>query len=175
MLEGTPSKVLPKVVEPRKLAQLEAVFQGDIPIGELPRLSDAIVSADKVYAHLTFSIDEEGRKMLEGTVEGQAKIQCQRCMEAMDYTIKADVHLAVVWDEEQAKSLPKHIEPWVVPEPEAELYSILEEELLLALPIVAYHDYPCIDQSLLSAGEPEPDSSNEVENPFQILEKLKKD
>ena len=36
-------------------------------------------------------------------------------------------------------------DPWIVGDGAVDLYAQIEDELILALPIVAYHDYACVD------------------------------
>ena len=50
--------------------------------------------------------------------------------------------------------------------------SLPEEELLLNLPPVAYHEELCINEKLFSSGEPVV-VEQERKNPFQVLEQLK--
>lgn len=175
MLEGTSSKVLPRLLEPRKLAQLSAVFKGIVPGNHLSRLVDATVAVTQFRTELYFAVGDGGEKLMRGKIEGSVSLQCQRCLEPMDYSLGAAFNLAVVWDEAQAKSLPKYLDPWIVEEQEGDLYLILEEELLLALPVVAYHQQDCIDSSLLSVGEVPSETSHGADNPFDVLKKLKKE
>ena len=175
MLEGTPSKVLPRLLEPRKLATHDAVFTGAIPGDQLTRLAAAVVSVSQLSAQLNFTVGDTGEKLMRGEVKGRVAVQCQRCLEPMDYPIQVEFCLAIVWDEAQAKSLPRALDPWIVAEQEADLYLILEEELLLALPVVAYHEKPCIDLSMMSAGDDSGDTPQRANNPFDVLKKLKKE
>jgi len=48
---------------------------------------------------------------------------------------------------------------------------MIEEELLLSLPAVAYHSEPCLDSKLYSSGKPV--EVKETKNPFKVLEQLK--
>ena len=54
------------------------------------------------------------------------------------------------------------------------LERLIEEELLLALPMVAYHEHACVDASLYSSGESvEDEQEQQAPNPFKVLEQLK--
>ncbi|MBX2857450.1 MAG: DUF177 domain-containing protein [Cellvibrionaceae bacterium] len=175
MSEGTSSKVLPRLLEPRKLVQLGAVFKGIVPGDLLSRLADATVALPQFRAELHFVLGDGGERLMRGKIHGPAVLQCQRCLEPMNYTLSAEFALAVVWDEAQAMSLPKYLDPWIVTEQEADLYQILEEELLLSMPVVAYHEHHCIDSKLLSAGEAVSETSQQSDNPFDVLKQLKKE
>lgn len=172
MSDQAPEKRLPKLVEPRKLATAFANFQRFVHADDLPRLSEAVISIDRVAVNIDFGRDEQGRPELVGSIKAQLTLECQRCLEPMNYDVDRDIALAIVWDEAQAKALPKHLDPWIAGEDEADLAAILEEDILLALPVVARHAYDCLDASLLSTGD-----SEEVEdtkpNPFSVLAELK--
>ena len=69
--------------------------------------------------------------------------------------------------------LREHNEPVPVPLelPDEDRLVEIEEELLLSLPAVAYHEEPCIDSKLYSSGKPV--EVKKERNPFQVLEQLK--
>ncbi len=169
MSGGTPSKRLPQLVDPRKCAHLGSEYKGIIDADCLPRLNQATHSLGNLNASIAFSVDEENRKRLTGVLTVPVEVVCQRCLEPMALDLCADICLGIVWDEEEARSLPRDLEPWIVADSEADLYRALEEEALLELPVVAVHEYQCIDAELMSAGEPQ----EERENPFNVLAQLK--
>jgi len=154
MSEGTPLQRIPRSVIPRKLAHSGLCFQGLIRASDLPRLTASVVSVGEVLADVEFAINDEGKMVVIGWAKAELVLECQRCMAPMAPTVlEAEIHVAIVRDEDEAKQLLKSLDPWVVPEDEADLYALIEDELLLTIPVVAYHDEACIDQSLLSAGE----------------------
>ena len=51
--------------------------------------------------------------------------------------------------------------------------TLVEEELLLNLPVVSYHEELCIPSDLYSYGVEEPEQSQEQESPFSALADLK--
>jgi len=167
------AKTLPRQVDPRKFAQQGITLRGNIAVSALSRVAQAVVESDsKVNVDLVFGIDSEGRKTLSGTAQANLQVICQRCLEPMALEVESTLSLAVVWDEEHAAKLPKSLEPWILEEGAADLYEIIEEELLLNLPMVSYHEDACVDQAVFSVG----DDSIEPEtkpNPFQVLEQLK--
>jgi len=57
----------------------------------------------------------------------------------MALPVDADVRLAMVWGEEEIPSLPQRFEGIVVGEGLSDLYELLEEELLLAIPLAPRH------------------------------------
>lgn len=167
-------KVIPQYIEPRKFVAQSVVLIGAMDIGKVTRLSEASAMAKSVSLDLNFGYDEERRRVITGTIQADLSLLCQRCLEPMAYATEVDVSWAVVWDEDQAKQLPKRLDPWIAGEDTEDLYAMVEEELLLALPTAPAHETLCIDSSLLSSGEPVSEvSQDKKNNPFQALEALK--
>lgn len=173
MSEGTVLKSLPKLVDPRKLAQIGGEFHGILKLDHLPRLSEATESVEHIEAKLAFYFNDEGKRVLDGNIKASLTLQCQRCMGNLETQFDIPVYLMLVWDEEQAASLPKDRDPWIVGEGEHDLHSVLEEELLLAIPPVVYHDYECVAPEAFSVGDEASSKAESKPNPFSILEGLK--
>lgn len=176
-MPGPPSlKRLPRWVDSRKFAQQGVELEGRIPADELPRLSQAVTGIEgPITAKLRFDMEEGGLRTVKGPLRARVKTTCQRCMEETELEIVSQLSVGIVRSDEKAKQLPKSLEPWIVSgeTPEADLYEAVEDELLLDLPMVVYHDYQCIDENLYSAGETAEASTGEKQNPFQVLEQLK--
>ncbi|TVZ38972.1 uncharacterized protein P886_3359 [Alteromonadaceae bacterium 2753L.S.0a.02] len=183
MSEGAPSQPLPQLLDPRKFAQHDVKLAGIVPEDALPRLLNHKLehgcsdTPRNARATLQFFVDEQGRRCVSGEVLARVLMECQRCLEALEIEISTQVSLAVVWKEEDSRQLPANLEPWIVSEEQGDLYAILEEELLLAMPAVAYHDFQCIDASLLSSGQgtQEPAGEQTTQNPFGVLAALKQE
>ena len=164
-------KPLPRLVDPRKLAGQGARFSGSVPTVQMARLAAAVVSADDAAeAELDFGRDDEGRAMVQGKVELGVELECQRCLKPLAYRLAGKVALGIVWDLDGAKALPRQLDPWVIESESSDLYEMVEDELLLALPIAAYHDTDeCRGTGSYSTGK----VSDSAENPFGILAQLK--
>lgn len=177
-MSGPPlNKRIPRRVAARKFAHQDVVLEGEIAGQDLGRLAQAVESIDApVATWLHFGIDESGFRTLTGSVRAVVDLNCQRCMQPMAVEIESELAVSMVVSDEEARQLPKHLEPWLIDrdEVEADLYAVVEDELLLALPMVVYHDYPCIDENLYSSGEATESAAPESKpNPFQMLEQLK--
>ena len=173
MSEGATSKRLPRTLEPRKHAHFGSIYQGVLLAEDLPRVADSVHSIDEISVRLAFHIEEQGERAVNVDINGTVSVICQRCLKPVEYKVAIESLLAIVRDEEEAKQLPGRFDPWLVEEVEADTYELVEEELLLNIPVVAYHDYDCIDASLYKAGEIEQEQEEPRENPFQVLAGLK--
>lgn len=174
MSDGTPEYMIPREIEPRKFAQLGVLLKGGVPAQALPRLAQATLAVESVEAQLQFSLNEQSRAQVQGTVDARVQQQCQRCLEPVEVVLSCSVALTVTKSEQQAKDLAKELDAWLVPDDSGDLFAMLEEEILLALPYVVFHDYDCVDASLFQRGPASEASPEKAGNPFQVLEQLKK-
>lgn len=173
------SKALPRLIEPRKLALQGAHLEGVIELKSLERLAEAVNAVDQLpQVMVTFTSDDFGAKLVRGEVELTVRVPCQRCLNDMALPLRSEFAVAIVWTDDEAEQLPKHLEPWLVPDFEGDLHQLVEEEILLALPMVSYHDPESCQ--LTDYQEPDPISepvavqSQTRENPFSVLEQLKR-
>ncbi|WP_455201295.1 YceD family protein [Kaarinaea lacus] len=175
------SQRLPEFIEPYRLAENKRVLKGELSIANMNRLTPLLASnAGNVEVDLAFAIDETGQAYVKGKVHTRVSMQCQRCMNAMELPINAKVSLAFVATEEQAQDLPSHYEPMIVEE-ETSLSGLVEDEIILALPAVPLHEpEQCsvegqyggsVQDATTRSGT---DSNTERQNPFAVLEKLRK-
>ena len=163
---------LPKKVDPRKLAEREAVLTGTIALQSMPQLCSLLVSpCGDVNVELAFALDEQKLRTVTGQANVEVQQQCQRCLEPVTLPLEAEFSLAVVLNEEQAKNLPRYYDPLLL-EDDVNLADLVGEELILSLPAVCYHDDCSVKMSF---GEDEiPAEQIEKPNPFSVLASLKK-
>ena len=166
--------MLPKLVDPRRLAEQRAVYSEEMAVSDLPRVADFVESgAKKVQIDLSFDRDEQYRIRVTGSIQGSVNLVCQRCMDLVETRFQQDMDLMVVRNDEQSKSVPRDIDPWEVGET-ANLHELVEDEIFLALPVVARHEVGECE------APPIPDSGVVVEQeedrqpPFEILKDLTK-
>lgn len=167
---------LPHTVEVRTLAAREVCLQGTVSVERMPRLSQAIIGADgPAAADVQFRRDEEGRYLIVLKVAMPVQVACQRCLEPMSLALSADTVLAALWSDDQAPHLPSRYDP-LVTEAETDLWQVVEDELLLALPPFSYHDHACGEAIEAPPSETDTDTQTgggEKDNPFSVLAALK--
>lgn len=105
-------------------------------------------------------------------------LTCQRCMAPVETPVAVDQWYRFVATEEIAMAEDDESEEdLLVMEPQFDLLAVLEDELLMALPLVPMHEQ-CPVAPVLSAGTIElPDGASEASekpNPFAVLAQLKK-
>lgn len=164
---------MPRFLDLRKLTEHWAEVNGVIDLKQLPRLAEfAGVEPQQVEASLCFFRDEEGRRCIKGDVSTRLHLTCQRCLTPVASDIHTQVRLVVVWSEDEVKQLPEALEPWLASDELCATASLLEEELLLALPLVALHE-DC-RAPMQTKAPPLPVEPVTRENPFSVLAELKK-
>jgi uncharacterized protein len=167
---------LPVQIDPVRLAESGRVLDGKLPISTMARLCELLVDdTGDVNVRLEFGIDHEGIYFLKGRIHSRVVLECQRCLQAMVYEIDSGILLGIVDSHEAAELLPSHYEPLVVRDGPLYLKDLIEDELLLSLPIVAMHpEAECAIGDKELKGERQ-DERNEAErkNPFSVLAGLK--
>ena len=126
---------------------------------------------------MTSSRDEERQAVIELRYRATVSVECQRCQQAMPLELAGENLLGIVWTDDQAKHLPRHLDPLIAPEEGCNLWELVEDEMILALPSFSYHDTKDCKQILSdysgpASGEEEGDAKP---NPFDVLAQLKTD
>ncbi len=181
MSSTTSESVLPRHIDPRKFAQQGITIQGNVDLNALERVSSLLANEQgNIYADLVFGIDEQGIRHLTGTIDATVNMICQRCLEAASQSLQMNLNLGFIWSDDNADKLPKTYDPWIIGEGQTDIYDVIADELILGLPIVAYHAESCVSQELFSVGDADEQSVGDTvssktdkPNPFQVLEQLK--
>jgi uncharacterized protein len=160
---------LPECIEPVGLADAGRSFRGEVPVSELKRLSSSLASADgRLEVELEFRVDERRIRVLAGHIEGSVNLVCQRCLETLRFPLNLDFRLGIVSSNEEIDRLPDGYEPILVTGEPLRTFDVVEDEVLLAVPVIPLHEG--VD-SCESGYVNQPRA--EKENPFSVLEKLK--
>lgn len=168
--------LFPVRVDPLKSVEQKAVYSGSIAVSKLERLQDYLQdNSGEAQVEIQFEHDEQGIALLRGQCQSQVRMTCQRCMNPVEVSLTTEFELGIVFSDEQAKHLPKQYEPIIANPDGLELLPVIEDELILSLPMYAYHTQ-CEENDLVQAeeAEPEPVETEARENPFSVLEQLKK-
>ena len=170
---------LPRLANIRKAVSRNAVYEGWLKPGDLPDLTLDVVPGEEagdtgVSARISFSQDADRRAVAEVTVSARVRLECQRSLKHFTQDIQASSTLGLLVSESQANDLPKHYEPWIAEDEEADMWRMVAEEIALALPSVAYGP-PDLYPAPVSESDPEPgvpqDSSTDT-SPFGVLAEL---
>jgi uncharacterized protein len=162
------SKGLPEFIYPLRFACSGRFLQGRVPVDEMPRLAAGLYDwGGHVAVNLQFGREEEGRLCVRGVVEAELRLECQRCLEPFVFSATSDVRLGLIRSEESAADLPPECEPLLVEEEPISLFAMVEDELILALPIVPMHPRDVCSATVY--GVPSKPFSEPQNNPFAVL------
>ena len=174
----------PRQTDPRQLDMAAAaahalVLQGVWPLAGFTRLADGTDQDGEVHWTARGESRESAGRQPETWLHLGARARiwrdCQRCLEPMALDLEIARALRFVADEATAEALDANSEDDVLALPRSlDLHDLIEDELLLALPVVPMHgicphDLPISAGTPVDAVEPEP-----AKNPFAVLSSLKR-
>ncbi len=166
---------LPRRVDAVKLVDNNQQLNADIDSSKLTRLGETTVRREApVHCEIQFSRDPENNRLLSGSCHTQVVMICQRCLGDVTIPVESSFELGLVFNDDQARQLPKRLEPVELDEHGIlDLWTAMEDEVLLALP-----SFPVHTQGECELKQPEPapeitESDEKRPNPFDVLAKLK--
>jgi len=173
---------LPVEIDPFRLVEQGRVLDGRIPISDFPRLKDQLfegVNTDAddsiINVHLEFTRTDTRLPVVKGTISSELKMTCQRCLKGKDELFETELEVVLVSNDAQADKLQEGFDTWLVEEQQIFLRDFIEDEILLALPLVIAHDECDAARKLVEALPEEEinESEQEEDNPFAVLKDLK--
>lgn len=134
-------------------------------------MDGALDNKGNVTVRCGFARNAQGVAFVSGEAHAQVSLTCQRCLEPVQVSLDIDFRLALVGEEEEAEKLSDDEDYLVVGYETVSLQDIVEDELILALPLVATHE-DCDAVSFVQEALPV-EVAPKKENPFQMLADLK--
>lgn len=156
------------VIDGFEFARGRNCLQGRAPLAQMARLADVLVeNAGNLEYSLIGETDREGNAYVVLSVGGELRLRCQRCLRAMAFPlqIRSRLRLMVPGQEWPDEELVEDGFDMIEAGREIALLPLIEEEVLLALPIAPRHE---------SCGVPASVSSEQESTPFAVLAKIKK-
>jgi uncharacterized protein len=172
---------IPITLDVKKAAQHETCYEGIFVLKQLKRLI-VNLTADQgnVDVKVQTGKDERGLTFLKGSARVSVSAICQRCSENMCFDLKCDFAYSPVkrgYEEDEENQLPDYYDPLDVNEfGEVSLRDLIEDELLLSLPLIVKHslqDCSAADREM-TWGKIEEVVEEEKPNPFAVLKQLKR-
>src|SRR3990167_283922 len=166
-------KFIPEHIDPFRYAEQSLSLTGIVNIHEMQRLSANLLpdNQNTVRVRLQFGVDEQKITYLKGHLETVVSLQCQRCLEPYKYEIMSDFVLGIVNTLDEANALSDQYEPALAKEGSLALRELIEDEIILNLPIIPRHEPENCKVTLPYSDEGW--ESGKGESPFQVLESLK--
>lgn len=166
------------MVHPGRLAESGVTLRGSLPLTAMTRLAGYLHDTEgEVLVELNFGIDEQKVCYVQGRLTATLHLVCQRCLQLLAYPLDLEVALGLTPTDTAAENLPGHYEPVVVADSRLDLGNLVEDELLLALPIVPVHaaDACRVDERQVDRMQSGRTGQPETRRPFAGLGELLRD
>ncbi len=158
-------------------------LRGDWPAMQLRRLLSATIESPADAGRLDIAWQARGERLplvgagrrpsLQLAADTEVTLECQRCLQPMRWPLQARRRIFFVEGEDAAAALDAESEDDVLAlVPALDLQALIEDELLLALPIVPRHEV-CPEPLPRAFVEDEGEGAPE-DNPFAVLAALKR-
>jgi len=146
-------------------------LHGEVLVAEMPRLQDVLASPEGRISYILRGLPgKNGKSMLELELEGRCQLRCQRCLQGLLYPISTVSHLVPV---PEGKLPEGELEDegeidYVPADAHMDVLSLIEDEILLGLPLAPRHELGVCKAAMESP-------TGDEKNPFAILRGLKKE
>ena len=153
------------------MVQARRVFAGTLTIEMLPRLREALEEGACIVTYaVDFGADEYDVAYLDLHVEAGLPLMCQRTLKAFVHPVVVKQRLGLIRNEADEAGLPELYEPLLVTDAQLRVRDVIEDELILALPVVALSPGAPIEDLPLAEM---PEVEAQRDNPFALLGQLK--
>lgn len=157
-------------IHPERISERPQVFEGTADLGVLPGLEDSVAD-DRVELRykVTAGLDRHRRKVVSCIIEGFVFLTCQTTLEAFRHGISINDALVLVDRESELPPIEEEREgeDYVVADGPVDVLDLVEEAVLLALPMVPR-------KPGLEVAQPAGPATGERQTPFAALDRLKK-
>lgn len=168
---------LPLRIDPIKDAQRRVELDGIYAKSTLMRLINSVEDVlNDAQVSLSFFIDAQKLAVMKGQAQVDVMLICQRCGEPFVHSLCCEFLCSPVKSVSQIDELPEIYEPIEIDQfGEVDLLALIEDEFMLALPLVAKHPLEHCEVSVLEQVFGElPIDVVDKPNPFSVLANLKK-
>ncbi|WP_418320268.1 YceD family protein [Piscinibacter sakaiensis] len=175
----------PSRLDVRSFADRAAALEGDMPIRDLERLvasthPESPPAADELVhwqasGEMRSAPGGDKQPWLLLQASGRVRLTCQRCLQAVEHAMQIDHEYRFVADESTAAALDIESDEDVLVESRSfDLPALIEDELLLSLPLVPRHEGSC-PRPLQAPPDPVAAAIELAppEKPFAVLARLK--
>ena len=149
------------IINNLEFAKNQLSLSDNLALVQLPRLLEILVNTDK--SQVQFTLLGTGKQFrqpsLHLTIKANLAVTCQRCLDEMLVNLNLDFDYLISNAEISEAEENDEID-WLEENHEMDVCELVEDELLLALPIAPTHAHDCSKASMQSGEKP---------NPFAVL------
>jgi uncharacterized protein len=156
-----------KYIDSARFCKENQTLSGVFAPADLPRLA-AEVLADSSFS-VAWQAKGESPDFLELSLQSTVQLKCQRCLDSMEEPIDVVYRFEFVKDEDAAQAYDEESDELdaLVHSRQFDLQELIEDEMLMALPLVSLHE------ACPTAGAVAFLPKDEKPNPFAALKNLK--
>ena len=147
------------VIDGLEFARTGSKLQGAWPVALFGRLRDVLrTNEGNLQYELAGVPEERGRPALRLKVDGVLQLVCQRCLGALEFPLRIDVslQLAATQAEVDAEPLDADGPEQIVAGREMQVRDLVEDEVLLAIPLAPRHEQCAGGQARMAGVERSP-------------------
>ncbi len=134
------------VIDSLEFAQRHEILSGRLQLGTLPRLAEVLFDDSDSLDYEVSGETAGGKAFLALKLEGPLRLICQRCLGALEFALSVRSRVMLIepgspWpDDGQVGGLEDEACDAIAASRELDLAPLLEEEILLTLPIAPRHE-----------------------------------
>ena len=155
------SEPLPKRVRFANLVAKQTILTGSIDLSSFIRLNAIVLeqgqeaglrleAKNSVTAQLEFYRGDDARSKVKGWAKWYLEVPCQRCLQAVRLELISSVMTTIVRTDEEMDGLDENEDGQVESSDYLDLVELLEDSLILELPMSPKHS-SCTDNDLIPA------------------------
>lgn len=131
-----------RIEDPFAFARAAGLHSGQAALAAMPRLQDRLAGDGGTVAYVVRGkLDQRQRPLLELEITGNPSLRCGRCLAPLDFALRLQSSVllmepgAVVQEDDDPDS-PE----WIEAGPELDVLELVEDEILLSLPLSVRHE-----------------------------------
>jgi len=147
------------VIDGLEFARTGSKLQGAWPVADFSRLRDVLRTNDGTLQYELLGVPQgRGRPALQLKVGGALQLVCQRCLGALEFPLRIDVSLQLAATQAEVDAQPLEAEgpEQIVAGREMPVRELVEDEVLLAIPLAPRHERCAGGQTRAAGGEKSP-------------------
>ena len=161
---------VPNYISVNRLIKNREVLRGRLAISKLQALSDLVLcKKDSIEFEICSKKDELDKIFLMGQIKASLVLECQRCIKPYHFKIDSQFHLQLIENLDQIKDASLEIEPIIMIDKQFSLYHLIEEEILLNLPLAGRHSDEDLAKGLCKEFPKLNVGTTKSSNPFSLL------
>ena len=131
------------VIDTVKFARNGQEMIQSFSVEDLQRVKDIVGDVgEEIEAKLEGGVLKTGKPFIDLSIKADLPLTCQRCLELMNFELNSSTRFIIAFGKSELTDLsdePDDVE-FLIAEEDADVVAMVEEELLLRLPMAAKHE-----------------------------------